>query len=55
MKRAAFRPLSLLLSWRYLLTKDVALLFVTKTSMIGLIVSITVLLVVQGVVAGFSA
>ena len=53
MKRALFHPLSLLLSWRYLLTKDAALLFVTKTSMLGLIISITTLLVVQGVVAGF--
>ena len=53
MKRALFHPLSVLLSWRYLLTKDVALMFVTKTSMAGLIVSITTLLVVQGIVAGF--
>ena len=53
MKRALFHPLSVLLSWRYLLTKDVALMFVTKTSMLGLIISITTLLVVQGIVAGF--
>lgn len=48
-----FNPLALLLTWRYLRTKDVALLFVTKTAMLGLIISITVLLVVQGVLAGF--
>lgn len=48
-----FRPLALLLSWRYLRTRDVTLLFVTKTAGLGLIVSITVLLVVQGIVAGF--
>lgn len=53
MTRALFHPLSVLLSWRYLLTRDVALMFVTKTSMLGLIVSITTLLVVQGIVAGF--
>ncbi|MCY4127695.1 MAG: ABC transporter permease [Gammaproteobacteria bacterium] len=53
MKRALFHPLSVLLSWRYLLTRDVALMFVTKTSMLGLIVSITTLLVVQGIIAGF--
>ncbi|MYD42941.1 MAG: FtsX-like permease family protein [Gammaproteobacteria bacterium] len=53
MKRAVFRPLAVLLSWRYVRTKDVALLFVTKTSALGLIISITVLLVVQGIVAGF--
>lgn len=53
MKRALFHPLSVLLSWRYLLTKDVALTFVTKTSMLGLIVSITTVLVVQGIIAGF--
>ena len=53
MKRVLFHPLSLLLSWRYLFTKDATLLFVTKTSVIGLVVSITVLLVVQGVIAGF--
>ena len=53
MRRALFHPLSILLSWRYLLTRDVALMFVTKTSMLGLIVSITTLLVVQGIIAGF--
>ena len=53
MTRALFHPLAVLLSWRYLLTRDVALMFVTKTSMLGLIVSITTLLVVQGIVAGF--
>ena len=51
--RLLFQPLSVLLSWRYLLTRDVALMFVTKTSMLGLIISITTLLVVQGIVAGF--
>ena len=53
MTRALFHPISVLLSWRYLLTRDVALMFVTKTSTLGLIVSITTLLVVQGIVAGF--
>lgn len=53
MRRVLFQPLSVLLSWRYLLTKDVALMFVTKTSMLGLVISITTLLVVQGIVAGF--
>ena len=53
MNRALFHPLSILLSWRYLLTRDVALMFVTKTSILGLIISITTLLVVQGIVAGF--
>ena len=53
MTRLYFRPLALLLSWRYLRTNDVALRFVTRTSALGLIISITTLLVVQGIVAGF--
>ncbi len=53
MKRALFQPLGLLLSWRYIRASDIGFRFLTKTSVIGLIVSITVLLVVQGIVAGF--
>ena len=47
------RSLALLVGWRYLFSKDIALSFVTKTATIGLVISIAILLVVQGVVAGF--
>ena len=53
MKRPFFRQVAILLSLRYLLTDDKTLLFVVKTSLIGLVLSIAVLLVVQGVIAGF--
>lgn len=53
MRVALFKPVAILLSLRYLLTKDRTLLFVTKTSIVGLVLSIAVLLVVQGVISGF--
>ena len=53
MRRMLFQPVTVLLSTRYLLTKDATLLFVMKTALVGLVLSVTVLLVVQGVIAGF--
>ena len=51
--RALFKPLPVLLGWRYLVTRDVGLSFVTHVATIGLAISVAVLLLVLAIMSGF--